>query len=301
MDIQHLQYFVAVAIHGSFTKAAQKLYVTQPTISKMIKNIEEELGVSLFDRSGKQIKLTDAGNVIFTQAQNIIKSFENLSDELDDLMSLKTGSIEIGLPPMIGSRFFPKIIQKFHKQYPNISLQVVEVGAKSVERDVSNGTLDLGVVVLPTKEDHFHAYSFVNEKLMLLVHPDHPLSQKDIVTLSELEEETFILFSKDFTLHDRIIEECVRVGFNPNIIYESSQWDFISEMVAANLGIALLPETVTRAVNSEKVRIIPLHEPVIPWHLAIIWRRDRYLSFAAREWLRFTKEFLGDPLDPISD
>ncbi|MEB6550950.1 LysR family transcriptional regulator [Heyndrickxia sporothermodurans] len=292
MDVQHLKYFVAVAKEGNFTKAAQKLYVSQPTISKMVKSIEEELGVVLFDRTGKQAKLTDAGEVILAQAQNIIRSFENLSSELDDLMQLKKGNIHIGLPPMVGSRFFPKVIQEFHKKYPHITVQLVEDGAKRVERDVWNGTLDLGVVVLPVSEEIFHTFSFVNENLMLLTHPDHPLSKNKSVSLSELEHESFILFEKDFALHDRIIRECVRSGFQPNIIYESSQWDFISEMVIANLGVALLPETICRQINQKQVSIIPLTNPAIPWNLGIIWRKDRYLSFAAREWIRCTQMFM---------
>ncbi|QQZ09737.1 cidABC operon transcriptional activator CidR [Heyndrickxia vini] len=292
MDVQHLKYFVAVAKEGNFTKAAQKLYVSQPTISKMVKSIEEELGVVLFDRTGKQAKLTDAGEVILVQAQNIIRSFENLSSELDDLMQLKKGNIHIGLPPMVGSRFFPKVIQEFHKKYPHITVQLVEDGAKRVERDVGNGTLDLGVVVLPVSEEIFHTFSFVNENLMLLTHPDHPLSKNKSVSLSELEHESFILFEKDFALHDRIIRECVRSGFQPNIIYESSQWDFISEMVIANLGVALLPETICRQINQKQVSIIPLTNPAIPWNLGIIWRKDRYLSFAAREWIRCTQMFM---------
>ncbi|GIN56376.1 putative HTH-type transcriptional regulator YwbI [Lederbergia ruris] len=293
MDIQHLKYFVAVAREGNFTRAANKLYVTQPTISKMVRNIEEELGVTLFDRSGKQVKLTDAGEIILVQAQNIIKSFQNLSAELDDLMNLKKGSIHIGLPPMVGSRYFPNVIQAFHQDYPNISIHLVEDGAVKIEEDVQNGTLDLGVVVLPVNQERFHSFSFVNERLMLLAHPNHPLSQKEVVQLVELEKEPFVFFRRDFTLHDRIITECVRAGFHPNIICESSQWDLISEMVVANLGIALLPETICRQVNEDQVTVIPLIEPVIPWRLGIIWRKDRYLSFAAREWIRYTKRFMG--------
>ncbi|PKR84118.1 cidABC operon transcriptional activator CidR [Heyndrickxia camelliae] len=301
MDIQHLQYFVAVATYGNFTKAAQQLYVTQPTISKMIKSIEDELGVTLFDRSSKQVKLTDAGKVLLGQAQNIIKSFQNLSSELDDLMELKTGNIQIGLPPMIGSRFFPRVIQEFHKQYPRITVQLFEDGAKKIETDVGNGMLDLGVVVLPTKDDIFHTFSFVNEQLRVLIHPTNPLSKKEVVHLKDLEHEDFILFRKDFALHDRIITECVRTGYQPNIIYESSQWDFISEMVAANLGIALLPEAICRHLDQERVTIIPLIDPIIPWKLGIIWRKDRYLSFAAREWLRFTKQFMEKEGDIIEE
>ena len=294
MDIQHLTYFAAVASEGSFTRAAQKLYVSQPSVSKMVRNLEIELGVTLFDRSGKQVTLTDAGEIILRQAQNMIKSFENLTMELDDLVHLKTGSIHIGLPPMVGSRFFPKIIQAFHQEYPNIRMQLVENGAVKVEKDVLDGVLDLGVVILPVKEELLHAFSFVKENLMLLTHKDHPLSKQQSVKLVDLQAESFILFSKDFALHDRVVSECVQAGFHPDIIYESSQWDFISEMVIAKLGVALLPETICRQVNPEQVSMIPLVDPIIPWHLGIVWRKDRYLSFAAREWIRFTKELLPE-------
>ncbi|KMY55812.1 LysR family transcriptional regulator [Bacillus sp. FJAT-27231] len=290
MDIRHLQYFLKAAQYKSFTKAAQSLYITQPTISKMIKSIEEELGVELFNRSGKQVELTDAGQVIFAQAQDIVNSFDNLSTELDDLMNLKRGRISIGLPPMIGSSFFPKVLGKFREQYPDVTIHLVEDGAKKVEADVESGQLDMGVVLSPTNEALFHSFSLVKEKLMVLVHPSHPLAEKEKVTLSELQQEFFVFFRKDFALHDRVIAECVRVGFHPQVIYESSQWDFISEMVAANLGVALLPEPICRELDKERIRVLPLVEPVIPWHLVMIWRKERYLSFAAREWLRFTQD-----------
>lgn len=290
MDIRHLQYFLKVAQHRSFTKAAQDLYITQPTISKMIKSIEKELGVVLFHRLGKQVELTDAGHVIFNQAQDIVHAFENLSSELDDLIQLKKGHIRIGLPPMIGSSFFPKVIGKFREQYPEVTIQLIEDGAKKVESDVESGVLDIGVVLSPINEEMFHSFSLVQEKLMLLVHPSHPFANRAEVSLSELAHESFVFFREDFALHDRIIAACVQAGFQPHVIYESSQWDFISEMVAANLGIALLPEPICRELDVERVRLLPLVDPVIPWHLTMVWRKDRYLSFAAREWIRFTRD-----------
>jgi len=289
LDIQHLKYFVAAASEGNFTRAAEKLYVSQSAISKMVKSLEEELGVTLFDRSSKHIKLTDAGEILFSRAQAMIKSFESLIAELDDLMELKKGNLHIGLPPMAGAQFFPKVIQEFHQKYPNIQIQLVEDGAVKIENDVKTGALDLGVVVLPVKDTLFHSFSFVCEPLMLVAHPSHRLSGRQSVRLAELENESFILFRKDFALHDRIISECLQAGFQPKVINESSQWDFISEMVTANLGIALLPETICRQINQKKISIIPLIEPIIPWHLGIIWRKDRYLSFAAREWIRLTQ------------
>lgn len=294
MDIRQLQYLIEVARLRSFTKAAESLYITQPTISKTIRQMEEELGVVLFDRVGKRITLTDAGQIMVNQAQNIVKSFNNMSAELDDLRNLKKGHIRIGLPPMVGSSFFPKVIGQFHKRYPEITIQLFEDGAKKVEADVDSGALDVGIAVLPVTVEGMQYFSFVEEKLNLLVHPSHRLWGLKEASLTELAGESFVLFREDFVLHDRIIAECVRVGFHPRVVYESSQWDLISEMVAANLGIALLPETVCREVDRSRVTILPLVNPVIPWNLGIIWREDRYLSFAAREWIRFAEGVLSE-------
>ncbi|MGV3488909.1 MAG: cidABC operon transcriptional activator CidR [Tuberibacillus sp.] len=302
MDIRHLIYFTKVAQLKSFTKAAKALYITQPTISKMVKSIEEETGISLFDRSGKEVTLTDAGEVLYKRAQDIIRSFDRLTLELDELRSLKRGMIRIGLPPMVGSSIFPKVIGRFRDQFPKVNIDLVEDGSKKVESNVDNGELDIGVVLLPIDQELFHSFSLIKEKLMLIVHPHHPLSGRKKVKLIELAEESFIFFSKDFALHGGIIEECVKAGFQPHIIYESSQWDFISEMVAENLGVALLPRPICNELDPERVKVIELTDPVIPWHLAMIWRKDRYLSFAAREWIRFTQQYfksgkIGDGID----
>ncbi|MBW4838579.1 MAG: LysR family transcriptional regulator [Paenibacillaceae bacterium] len=292
MDIRQMQVLIEVARQRSFTKAAEVMYITQPTISKTIKAMEEELGVVLFDRVGKKIELTDAGRIIATQAQQIVTSFQNLTAELDDLRNLKKGHLRIGLPPMVGASFFPKVIGEFHQRYPDITIQLFEDGAKKVEQDVAGGLLDVGVVVLPTVEAELSCFPFVEEKLNLVVHPSHPLAARESADLAELSQDGFVLFREDFTLHDRIIGECAKAGFQPHVIYESSQWDLISEMVAVGLGITLLPETICREIDDEGVRIIPLVKPVIPWKLGIVWRDDRYQSFATREWIRFAQEVL---------
>ncbi len=294
--MRHLQYFLEVAHWKSFTKAAQALYITQPTISKMIKNLEEELGVILFDRIGKRIELTDAGAVLLTQAQHIVKSFDDMTSHLDELMKVKRGRIRIGLPPMVGSNFFPRVIGKFREEYPGITLQLFEDGSKKVESEVGAGELDIGVILLPTNDELFESFSFVKQRLMLVVHPSHPLAESKEASLIDLKDDSFLLFHEDFALHDRIIEECERLGFIPDVVYKSSQWDFISEMVAANLGIALLPEAICRELDSKRLRTIPLTNPMIPWHLAMIWRKDSYLSFAAREWIAFTQNMLQHPV-----
>lgn len=298
MEIRHLEYFMEVARYCSFTKAAQTLYISQPAISKAIKSIEDELGIVLFDRSGKRVVLTDAGKILNQQAQNIVKSFRSLSSEIDDLMNLEKGIIRIGLPPMIGANFFPKVIVQFHERYPNITIKLVELGAKKVETEVANGNLDMGVAVLPIDEEIFHTFQIVKDSLRLIVHPTHPFAARETVALSELATEDFVYFHEDFTLHDRILEECLKLGFEPNILSKSSQWDFIVEMVAFNLGVALMPETICRELTC--VKVLPLVQPQIPWHLGIIWRKDGYLSFAAREWIRMLELYWEEEGEALS-
>jgi DNA-binding transcriptional LysR family regulator len=291
LDIKQLQYFIEVAKFNSFSRAADHLFITQPTISKMIKNLELELGVSLFDRSRKKLILTDAGHTLLEQAKLIDKAFNNLEIELDNLLGLKKGHIRIGLPPIFDAHFFLKIIGIFHEKYPGITFQFVEDGSKKIEEDVGNNQLDIGVLVLPTKNDIFEHFSFMEEDLKLILHPTHPLANRKEVNLAELNNESFILFNKDFVLNDRIISACTNIGFNPHIISESSQWSFIEEMVASKLGISLLPESICRHLN-KNVRAVKVVNPSISWNLAIIWSKNQYLSHAAKEWLQFTKEQL---------
>jgi len=160
---------------------------------------------------------------------------------------------------------------------------------------VASGMLDSGVVLLPVDEELFETYSFVNENIKVVVHPTHALAStasRQEVSLAELSGERFLLFHEDFALHNRIIDECVRVGFHPNVIYKSAQWDFLSEMVAANIGITLLPQTICSELDPKRFHVMSLVNPQIKWHLAMIWRKNSYLSYATREWIRFTKEML---------
>ncbi|MCL6457388.1 MAG: LysR family transcriptional regulator, partial [Gorillibacterium sp.] len=250
MDIRHLEYFVEVAREKSFTKASQNMHITQPTVSKMIKTLEDELGVILFQRAFKQLELTDSGKAIFNQAQEIIGAFHHLTIELGDLMNLKKGSIRIGLPPTAGSIFFPRIMGEFKKKYPDIEIKLFEIGSKKVERGVEEGTLDLGITCTPPSgKDRFETVTLVKDPLMLAVAPSHSLAGRESVELSELCNESFVMYPEDFSLYDRIKEQCSIRGFQPKIICESSQWNFLVELAAAELGIALIPNIICQSLD----------------------------------------------------
>ena len=141
----------------------------------MVRNLEQELNVELIDRSAKQIELTVAGEIVFEEGQKILGAIDDLSSLLDDMVNLKKGKLKIGIPPLIGVLFFPKIIKGFRDLYPDISIQLVEQNATKLKEAVNEGLLDLGVAVLPV-EDDFDIVPFVDEEMMLFVHYSNPLA-----------------------------------------------------------------------------------------------------------------------------
>ncbi len=294
MDILHLTYFIEVAKQGSFTRAAQTLHVSQPSISKMVRNLENELRVVLIDRSGRKIKLTDAGQALYEHGINIVASLNNAAADLDALAGCRKGQIRIGIPPMVETSFFAIAIGEFKRKYPEILIDLIEVGSKAVETMVEDGQLEIGVVVLPVKNKaNFSLFAFVKDPIQLIVHPEHRLAARDIAHITDLADESVVMYRKDFALHDHIIEKCREYGFMPRVLCESSQWDFMVEIVAAKLGVALLPKMVCDKLTGDVVKALPLAEEIRPWHLAVIWRKDTYLSYAAREWLKYTACLFG--------
>ncbi|MFS0784588.1 LysR family transcriptional regulator [Bacillus sp. 1P06AnD] len=286
MELRDITSFMEVASHKSFTKAAAHSYVTQPSLSKAVKKLEEELQVTLFDRSTRHLQLTDAGRIVFRQGQKAAQALAELNVLLDDLRDIAAGEIKIGIPPLIGTLFFPEIAHRFHAKYPKVTLELVERGAKVIGQYVEHGEIDLGIVVLPANEDVFNTYPFIQDEFVLYIHENHHLAQQEIVPLKQLKDERFILFSEDFTLHDYVIHACEKSGFIPEISYRSSQWDLIIELVASNLGITLLPRSIYQKQNNENVKIISIGEPALPWTLGIITKKGAYQSFALRELLK---------------
>lgn len=291
VDIRHLHYFAEVARHLSFTKAAASLHVSQPSLSKAIKHLEEQLGVPLFYRSSKQLELTDAGKAVLVNAQAVLQAFNNLRAELTDIMQLKKGEIKIGIPPIVGAAFFSSFISRYKERYPLVKLLLTEVGSKKIKEGVAEGALDIGLVCnLPIENETFEVMKLLKDPLMLIVHREHPLAKERKVEFSRLASEAFIIYRQDFSLHDRIMEECARHGFYPNIVCESSQKEFMIEMVEAKLGIAFLPSKIAKSITSKQAVAIALEASNLSLDLGLIWKKDIYLPFAVREFISMTQE-----------
>ncbi|QGQ97497.1 LysR family transcriptional regulator [Paenibacillus psychroresistens] len=289
MDIRQLTAFLEIANQNNFSKASQILHISQPSLSKMIKGLEDELGIVLFDRSTRRIQLTEEGRIVREHAQIISNDFQNLTNAVSDMTKLKKGKLTLGLPPVIGSSFFPNVLASFHKQYPEIEISLIEEGGKRVEQSIMEGLIDLGIVVLPVNEQQFELIPLIQRNLCLVLPVQHPMSRKRKVYLKDLKNDPFILFRQEFNLYDRVRSACITEGFEPHITYESTQWDFICEMVAANQGISFLPETVCGNLDHKRLRVIKDIQPSIPWDLAVIWKKDQYVSHAAKAWIEFVR------------
>jgi DNA-binding transcriptional LysR family regulator len=287
MDIQHLKYFVEVAKQKNFTKASRILLVSQPSISKMIKSLEEELKITLLDRSERKIELTDAGVIVYEQALKILQSVEDVYASVNELVQVKKGTVKLGLMPTTGVLLFPNVLAGFKKEYPQIDIQMVEYNAKQLKLKVEQGDIDLGITVKPVNSELFETIPLLSEELVVLVDSEHWLVKRESVRLSDLKNESFILLTEDYALHDVVTQACMQSGFEPTVAYKSSLWDLIGEMVATKLGISLIPRSMVSRFNNKSVHAISISNPLIEWELVLIYKKNKYLSYAARTFIEY--------------
>ncbi len=292
MDIHHLKYFVEVVRQKSFSKAAAISHVSQSAVSKMIKDLENELGVMLFNRSAKLVELTDAGAIFFDQASQVVSLFNGLTVDFDRQYKIAKGKIVIGLPPLTESTKFAQIIGEFRGRYPNVEIGLYEFGSKKVESAVQDGTLDIGIICRQPNREIYEAFTFTNDPLRLIVGARHPLGRSTEVSLAALADESFVLYTDDFSLHDEIIKRCKEAGFQPKIVFETSRKGLMVQTVAANFGVAFLPSALCDDLNPDLVAAIPLVDPVIIHNMSVIWKKGRHLSYPAKLWIDFAEHFL---------
>ena len=290
MNIRHIAYFVEVAKERNFTKAANNLHLSQPALSKVIKNLELDLGVSLIDRAAKQFKLTDQGEIFFENSKNALNNINEELDQLNCSINCTKGRLVVGIPPVIGTVYFTSIIAKFKKKYPNIDFIVIEEGANSIRDKVKTSELDIGIVILPTKSEGLNVIKMIESENVLIAHKDNKLVNLNKVTVKDLKEENFITLNKRYMLYDTLKRLCRENGFETKIAFESSQWDFVAEMVSLNQGIAILPEPIVHRYKDDNIRRVVLEDVKIPWEIAIILKKDRYISYAMKEFVKICEE-----------
>jgi LysR family transcriptional regulator, hydrogen peroxide-inducible genes activator len=242
MEVHQLRYFCAVAETGSFTRAAEREQVAQPSLSQQIMKLEEELSVRLFDRLGRSVRLTDLGQIFLPRARAILMELKAAKEEVAERQSTVSGPVSVGVIPTIAPYFMPSRLALFSRKYPQATVTVVEdVTVRLLDR-LRAGLIDLAVMALPARGHDLESFPLRTERLYAIVPRGHRLAKKRSLQMKELRGEPFVLLRDDHCFRETAIEVCKRARVLPQVIFESGQFSSIVGMVAAGLGISLVPE-----------------------------------------------------------
>lgn len=274
--IKQLEYFVAVAKASNFRKAAQKLEVSQPTLTLQIAAMEEEMGVQLFDRSRAGTLLTPAGRDLLPVARDILEQYAQLGHVVDGRNRQLGGSFRLGVSPTLGQSVLPDLIAQLHKRYPDLQLHIREDVPRALEQGLEAGTYDIILTVLPVHTSDNKVRPLFTEPLRVVVPIDHPLAKKHKLHGRDLLQQGVLSIDETHHLHRQIMALCDKYGARLLRHYECNTLSSMRLMLLLGMGIAILPELFIRAelANSENVKVFPLEdEAPTRTHIAM-WRKN---------------------------
>jgi DNA-binding transcriptional LysR family regulator len=289
MNLRTLRAFVEVVRQGGFSQAAEVVSLTQSTVSKAVKTLEEELGMPLLNRLGHRNQLTAAGEIAYRRAQVLLAEHSDLLGEINDLRGLKRGMLRIGLPPVGCGVLFATMFATYRSRYPDIDIELTEYGSKRLRECLEEGEVDLAALLLPIDEG-FDYQPVRHEPLIAVLPMNHPLAGRECIDFTDLADSPFILFEAGFALNAKILAACERKGVTPRVTARSGQIDFIVDLVAAGLGVAFLPRMLAHKHQHAGIALVALDEPQTDWHIALAWRANAHLPPAARAWLDLAAE-----------
>lgn len=289
MDIQHIKYFLAVVETESFSRAAEKLYVTQPILSRCIRNLEEELGAPLILRSSRSFSLTDTGKVLYQYGRQLVEQYQDIYRRIQDIQSAEVGEVRIVCPGVLLDMYFPKLISQYQKEYPNIKISIQERESRPTAATVLNRGADLGLVMLPVEnQTELNVYPIITDEVQVVVPEAHPFAKKPFIHIRELQDVNIITYNSNATLHNTFLQLCQDHGFSPNLACQSLMPNFILDMISYGRCIGVIPAPMCKQFQSEGLVSIPIR-PKFPWVIAIITKKNHYLSHAAQSFLTFAQ------------
>ena len=296
MELRQLIAFKEVASHASFTAAATHLHLTQSAVSQQIKALEDECNVTLFDRSGRLVRLTNAGQVFLSHVERILAQVENARVEMAEMAGGARGRCRLASLPTIAAYLLPRALATFQRRYPGVEVQLMEAVQLQLLEWVQQGTVDFSIVALPVQDPHLQSASLLHNDFVLVVPKDHRFAARHIVKLAELVTERFILFPRGAGGREQFMEACRQVGFEPQIAFEIEDRETILGLVAAGVGITLLPRIIAHHTRVDGPIMVDIVEPRLRREVGVVWRRNRYLPQSARNLIALLEEVLHHPV-----
>ncbi len=283
LEIRELEYFIAIVETGSFSRAAERYYVSQPCLTHAIQRLEKELGVQLLDRSHYRPILTEEGQFFLISAKKIIAEVAFSYNEMNEYRNLARGTIEFAIPPMMGTYLLPQLIANFQTKYPQLTLNIHEEGSREVRHLLEQEQADIGIISLaPDNQESLETFLLTKQQIHLTVGHNHRLAKQKNVFFRELTDEKFILLKDNFTHRHLVVQRCKEAGFSPNIIITSSQGETVKALVAHNVGISFFMEMALE--HSHQVASIPLNPP-LTMEIGLAWKRNRQHSKATQAFI----------------
>ncbi len=292
MELRQLECFCAVSSLENFTKAAQLLHISQPSVTKTVRSLESELNLELFDRRQKHVCLTEAGQVFLIHAKKIMQDVQAAHVSMERFRVPKSGAIKLGVPPMIESYLFPNFFVKFTAANPEIFLELQEFGdSNAIREKLDGGELDFGIIFLNPEEHSEKFFTLLEDEFYLCLPTTHRLAGEKQISFDELREEKFILQPGGTFQNFVTIERAAEAGFSPKVLLTTSQFKTIKDLVANGAAISLLPKFAIE--KSAKFEAVPINPP-IKFAVSLAGSKFRELSPLCLHFFKFVKALFHD-------
>ena len=295
MELRQIQYFIEVAKNEHMTEAAHNLHVAQSAISRQIVNLEAELGVDLFIREGRNVRLTSIGRVFLEHVQVAVQGIEKAKKEIEEFLDPERGTIRIGFPSSLAAYTLPMIISEFRERYPEIKFELRQGAYRRLIDAVIKGEIDIALLgPVPKEEKLIKGHILFVENIVALLPSNHPFANYSSIPIDQLRNDSFVLYPKGYILHEIVVNACKQLGFQPRVSFEGDDMDTIKGLVAAGLGVTLLPEiTLYDSIPRTTVKI-PLSEPKVTRTVGVIIPTDRELPPSEKLFYDFLKHYYED-------
>lgn len=242
MEIHQIRYVCAIADTGSFSRAAEQCQVAQPSLSQQVLKLEDDLGTRLFDRLGRSIQLTEAGQAFLPHARAILEQMEAARSSVEEKCADLRGSVTIGIIPTIAPYLMPEYAASFVRNYPQAKLRIVEEKTPTLIERLRNLSIDLAILALPLRHKNLQLFPLRSEPLFAVLPRDHPRAAAKSLALKELRGESFVMLRDGHCFRDLSIDACSRARLTPRIAFESDQFSSLLGMVAAGIGVSIVPQ-----------------------------------------------------------
>ncbi|HEX6352391.1 LysR family transcriptional regulator [Actinophytocola sp.] len=282
MEIRQLRYLVTIVETGGFTRAAERVHVAQPGVSSQIRLLERELGQELLDRSGRAVRLTDAGAAVLPHARAALRAIDDLRDVADEMAGLVRGRVRLGMVTSCGVPDMPALLERFRRDYPGIDITLVEHNSHALVDQLRDGTLDVALIALTRNDpEGLELAVIADEPIVAVVAYGEPLSDQKRVTLGALEEHTLISMPVGSGMRSVLDEACTAAGVRPRIGLEATNPAMLAQLAARGLGVAIVPESTARE-HDDVLHMVKIVQPALRGRLALAWRAEGQRSTAAR-------------------